>query len=154
MKEVFPIIPATSGPITVFVIVAVLVVGLLVVMGLFAYASRQAKFEVSPAGLTIRGDIYGRHLPAAALVPAEAKAVDLSLNQDLRLKWRTNGAGFPGYSSGWFRLGNGEKALVFVTDRRRVVYLPTRTGYAVLLSVAEPEEFLRAWRRILEPQAR
>ncbi len=148
MKEVFPIIPATSGPLIVFGIAGLILMSVLLVLGVFAYASRQARFEVSDAGLTIRGDFYGRHLAAAALKTQEARALDLTRERDYALAWRTNGAGFPGYSSGWFRLTNGEKALVFVTDRRRVVYLPTRKSYAVLLSVAEPERFLETLRQL------
>jgi hypothetical protein len=154
MKAIFPIIPATSGPMIIFGIVAVVLLSILLAIGVFAYASRYASFEVSPAGLAIRGDfIYGRRLPAASLRPGEAKAVDLTADRDLRLEMRTNGAGLPGYSSGWFRLGNGDKALVFVTDRRRVVYLPTREGYALLLSVPEPEKFLGALRQMLAAAA-
>jgi hypothetical protein len=53
----------------------------------------------------------------------------------------------PGYSAGWFRLRNGEKALAFVTDRQRVLYFPTWKGYSILLSVAEPDAMLAALRR-------
>ncbi len=151
MKEVFPIVPATSGPLIVFGIAALVLLSILLLLAIFAYASRQARFELSDAGLTIRGDLYGRRLPAASLITGGARALDLTQNRDYALAWRTNGAGFPGYSSGWFRLGNGEKALVFVTDRRRGVYLPTREGYAVLLSVPEPEKFLAALRRMTPP---
>jgi hypothetical protein len=150
VKEVVPIFPATAGPIIILVIVGVILLGILVILGVFAYASHYAKFEISPAGLTIRGDFYGRHIPAAALLLEEAKAVDLNVNKELSLKWRTNGAGFPGYCSGWFQLGNDSKGLVFVTDRRRVVYLPTKEGYAVLLSVAEPEQFLGNLRQMVK----
>jgi hypothetical protein len=48
----------------------------------------------------------------------------------------------PGYRSGWFRLANGEKALVYVTDTRRVVHVPTTAGYSLLLSVAEADQFV------------
>ena len=57
---------------------------------------------------------------------------------------RTNGIGLPGYSAGWFKLANGEKALLFVTDRGKVVYMPTTDGYSVLLSTVNPEEFLES----------
>jgi hypothetical protein len=170
MKEVFPIVPATRGPVItfgvaalvlcsiillaarapviVFGIVALVAGGIMLLVGSFAYASRHVKFEVSPEGLAIRGDIYGRRLPAASLLGKEAKAVDLTEDQNYRPVWRTNGAGLPGYGSGWFQLGNGDKALIFVTDKRRVVYLPTREGYALLLSVPEPEKFLQALRQM------
>ena len=36
------------------------------------------------------------------------------------------------------------RRLAYLTDRRRVVYLPTRDGYSILLSVREPQAFLDA----------
>lgn len=39
---------------------------------------------------------------------------------------------------------NGERALLFVTDYEKVVYIPTTEGYSLLLSVDQPEEFIRA----------
>lgn len=174
MKEIFPIVPAARGPIIVFGISTVALLGILylaagapvivfgivgivfcsiiLLLGSFIYASRHVKFEVSPEGLAIRGDLYGRRLPAAALLTAEAQVVDLTASPSHRPVLRTNGAGFPGYGSGWFQLANGEKALIFVTDKQRVVYLPTRQGYVILLSVAEPEKFLQALRQMAGPQ--
>lgn len=37
---------------------------------------------------------------------------------------------------------NGEKALLFLTDRTKVVYLPTNKDYALILSAKRPEEML------------
>ena len=36
---------------------------------------------------------------------------------------------------------------MYLTDRRRVAYLPTAEGYALLLSVAEPERLIDALTR-------
>ncbi len=171
MKEVFPIIPAGKGPVIAVWIIALILGGIIeavskapplvfwivaptlgVVIFLlcsFVYASRYVRFEVSPEGLAIRGDIYGRRLPAAVLKTSEARTLDLTATPNFRLVWRTNGAGLPGYGSGWFRLANGDKALVFVTDKQRVVYLPTRKGYVLLVSVEEPEKFLEALRQLM-----
>ena len=57
---------------------------------------------------------------------------------------RTWGTGLPGYQSGWFRLRNGERALVYLTDRRKAVYVPTALGYSLLLSPDDPGAFLSA----------
>ena len=114
-------------------------------------ASRNGRFEVSPQGLRIRGDLYGRLIPTETMLLAQARVIDLTKDTDLRLKWRTNGAGLPGYSSGWFRLVNGEKALAFVTDQTRVAYIPTTRGHSVLLSVAHPDEVIAALRRMGVP---
>ena len=55
---------------------------------------------------------------------------------------RTLGTGLPGYASGWFRLHNGEKALVYLSRRDQVVYVPTSEGYSLLLSVEHPQRFI------------
>ena len=41
---------------------------------------------------------------------------------------------------------SGEKALVYMTDRTRAVYVPTTAGYSVLVSPADPEAFVSAVR--------
>jgi hypothetical protein len=146
MKQVFPIIPASSGVFAVLIPVVVLMLALVVLFAYFAYSSRHVRFEAGEEGLKIVGDLYGRTIPASELIADQARALDLTLDRDHALAWRTNGVGLPGYKSGWFRLRNGEKALVFVTDARRVAYVPTRAGYSVLMSVAEPDRFVEAIR--------
>ena len=153
MKETFPLIPASSGPIWFFLGVSVVLVGMIILFGFFAFASRHVQCEVSTDGLRIVGDPYGRRLPLETLVLDGARVLDLSLDTGYRMKWRTNGAALPGYSSGWFKLHNGEKALVFLTDKRRVLYLPTQQGYAAMLSVADPEGLLSALQRASQQAA-
>lgn len=148
MKQVFPIIPASSGVFAVLIPIVVLMLALIVLFAYFAYSSRHVRFEVGGEGLKIVGDVYGRTIPASDLIADQARALDLTLDRDHALVLRTNGVGLPGYRSGWFRLRNGEKALVFVTDARRVAYVPTRAGYSVLVSVAEPDLFIQALRAI------
>ena len=88
-------------------------------------------------------------MPASALLVEDARALDLGRERQYRPKWKTNGSGLPGYQAGWFKLRNGEKSLLFVTDRSRVVYVPTRDGYSVMLSVTHPEQFLESLRNTL-----
>lgn len=142
--QVFTIVPGTSGPVWILVGVAAL---LLVMVGLFAwlaYSSRSTRFEVSPAGLTIDGTMYGRTIPAGSIDLDGIEVLDLRRDREHRPKWRTNGAGLPGYLAGWFRLRNGEKSLLFVTDKSRVVYVPTAEGFSVMASVPQPERFKAA----------
>jgi hypothetical protein len=165
VEQVFNIVPAGRGPMITFLVAVAVMAGIflsvprnsdlafglvasalggvVLLLASFVYASRRVTFAVGPEGLTIRGDLYGRRLPREMLKVQEAKVVDLT-GSPHRPVWKTNGAGLFGYGSGWFRLANGEKALIFVTDRRRVVYLPTRKGYVLLLSVLEPVRFLAA----------
>lgn len=144
MKQVFPIIPASSGPLTVLIPVCILMLGLMVLFTYFVYSSRHTRFEVSADGLRITGDLYGRMIPARDLITEQARVLDLTTEKGYALSWKTNGTGLPGYKAGWFKLKNGGKALVFVTDPRRIACIPTRAGYSVLLSVAAPEQFVEA----------
>lgn len=142
MKEVFPIVPASNAPIWFFFGLAIILMGLLGFFGYIVYSSRHVRVELTDQQIRIRGDIYGRSLALQDLVREQAEVVDLATRTELQMKWRKNGVGLPGYQSGWFKLRNGDKALVFVTDRRQVVVIPTRNGYTLLLSVADPQEFV------------
>lgn len=141
MDQVFSIVPASSRVFWVLGPLALFLVGTLVLFGYFAYSSMHTRFVLSERGLEIRGALYGRQVPASDILPG-ARIVDLRTNRQLAPRLRTNGVGLPGYRAGWFRLGNGEKALLFVTDPSRVVYIPTSAGYSLLLSPDQPEELL------------
>ena len=82
-----------------------------------------------------------RFIPREEIAVEGVKVVNLNVDSEYKPKARTNGIGLPGYAEGWFRLQNMEKALLFVTDRSNVVYIPTNKDYSVLLSVREAEEF-------------
>ena len=157
MTETFSIIPGSARILWFVVPLFAILVGVMVVLGASIVAARTARFEISPAGLRLRGDVYGRMIPAATLDPRGARAVDLSTEQSLKPAMRTNGTGLPGFRSGWFRLNDGQKALLYVTDQSRVAYVPTRDGYAVMMSVADPDAFVATLRRVVTaaaPQAK
>lgn len=142
MTQTFPITPAPGSVFWILGSLAVLMLGVAVLFSYLGYSSRHVSFEVSPEGLRISGDIYGRFVPASSLVASEAREINLAYDAEHRPAMRMNGTGLPGYWAGWFRLRNREKALVFVTDRSHAVYVPTRDGYSLLLSPAEPAAFI------------
>jgi hypothetical protein len=151
MPEVFHIVPASvrsSGFFWVAGLLIVVLLGTAFLLGASIRGSRKATFEVSADGLRLRGDLYGRRVPAAELRGGAARVVDLDAEARLRPVARTMGTAVSGYRAGWFRLASGEKALLYVTDPRRVVYVPTRAGYALLLSVDRPTEFVERLRSI------
>lgn len=124
---------------------------LLLVVGVIlasVLGSRSARFEVSAAGLRLRGDLYGRVIPADQLLSVEARRVDFTVTPELEPRIRTLGTGLPGYRAGWFRLRNGDSALLYLTDRSRAVYIPTSAGYGVLVSPSDPDGFVAAVRRL------
>ena len=142
--QVFPIVPAQA---TVYLILIPILLVLFIGGGVATYAafaSRHVTFEVSRDGVTIRGDMFGRFVPKDKMDLKAARAVDLSTETTLTPKWRTGGTGYPGDKAGWYRLANDSKALVFITDPHHVVYVPTVDGSSLMMSVANPEEFLAA----------
>jgi hypothetical protein len=149
MVESFPIAPASSRSLWFFIPIAIIMVGAAAMLLMTALGPTRARIELSPAGLALRGDIYGRRLIAASsLRGGAARIVDLDREPELAPKWRTMGTGLPGYQAGWFKLKSGEKALLSLTDRHRAVYVPTSEGFALLLSPAQPDSFLAALRRV------
>ncbi|MCW5938368.1 MAG: hypothetical protein KIS64_01825 [Fimbriimonadaceae bacterium] len=148
--DVFPIIPGDVRMGWAFALSALLLAVFVVVSWLLftsLRAATTAQFFASPAGLTLRGDVYGRVIPIQKLRLDGAMAVDLRVEDGLEPKRKLNGTDVPGYSSGWFRLDSGEKALLYLTDRTRVAYIPTIDGYSVMLSVEEPSRLIDSLRR-------
>lgn len=143
--QVFPIPPASGRGILWFFIIMMVVLGAVtLMMGWAAWSTRNSRAEVSPAGLKLVGDLWGRTIPLDRLELDEARVVDLRGEPDLVPRRRTMGTALGDYSAGWFRLRNGEKALLYLTDRRQVVYIPTLDGYSLLLSQSEPRRLLDA----------
>ncbi|HEX6250333.1 MAG TPA: PH domain-containing protein [Gemmatimonadaceae bacterium] len=149
MPETFAIAPAQSKAL--WVVVALILLTVLVpaaVMVITALGSIGSRVEVSERGVRLRGDLYGRFIPAEALRGNEARIVNLAAERELSPVARTMGTGLPGYRAGWFRLRNGEKALLYVTDGSRAVYVPTNRGYSLLLSPRDPERLVEMLRDI------
>ncbi len=152
MESVYTLVPPPGKTSTALWIPVVLILLLSLVGTLVVYKSlsgaRSSTFTISPAGLVIRGDLWGRTIPAMQLRGALARVVDLRSEPALAPRRRTAGTGLPGYRSGWWRLANGEKALIYVTTTERVVHVPTTEGYSILLSVSEPERFAAQLREL------
>ena len=144
MKEIFPIAsaPASIGSWLLIFLVTVLPIILVIYL---VWSPRNVRFEASPEGLRIRGDLfYSRLIPASDLILNQARVIDLQSDRDHQLRWRRNGTALPNYKAGWFSLKDGEKALIFIGASRRVAYIPVRSGYSVLLGPADPERLLAA----------
>ena len=106
-----------------------------------AMGVRSPKAELGKDGLRIRVSFINKHWALAELDRVGACLVDLGARKELRPKWKLWGAAMPGLSSGLFKLYNGEKSHLYITDRQKVVYIPTKNG-PVLLSLERPGDFL------------
>ena len=146
MDKVFGIIPATSGAFTFLwifgTVIGIILIGVIGLFASFGYQSRHVTFVLTDQGLRISPGLYSRTIPKEIINAEGVRVIDLNLEKDYQPKWRTNGAGLPGFSAGWFKLQNKEKALVFVTDRSSVVYIPTTGNYSVMLSVRDAAEMV------------
>ena len=165
----FPISPAESNLINQLSFVAfVLLIALLVylmfdsksifstliallVLPLLIYslfANRITTFTVDSKYLSINRAIYGKRIELNRLDIANAQVLDLSQdnNKKFRPIIRTNGIGLPFYQAGWFRLRSKEKALLFVSNSKKVAYIPTTENYVLMLSVNNPEKLLASIR--------
>ena len=150
--QTFQIAPATMRALWLILPVAAIpiVVVTLVVFGVVT--GMKAQFEVSTTGLRLSGDFYGRTIPLSDLRGGSARRVDIGTESDLQPTRRRMGTGLPGYRAGWFRLRNGEKALLYVTDPAKAVYVPTRLDYSVIVTPQDPEGFLSAIRTVAPAQ--
>ncbi|NNC67879.1 MAG: hypothetical protein HKN83_07595 [Gammaproteobacteria bacterium] len=140
--DVFAITPASSKPLWFLAVICLFLLIILLTLLLTAYASQTSSVHLNSEHLKIKGDFWGREIPLSKLDISSARILNITKDSEYKPKWRTFGTGMPGYASGWFRLRNGEKALLYVTNRNKVVYLPTRDNYSLMLSVAEPEKFM------------
>lgn len=140
--DIFIITPASPKPLWFLSIIGFIILIVLIALVFIAYASRNSKVELGNNILKLSGDFWGREIAFDQLDVSGAKIINLSKKTEFSPKWRTLGTGLPGYSSGWFRLRNGEKALVYLTRRNEVLYLPTTQGYSLLLSLDEPQRFM------------
>jgi hypothetical protein len=152
MDNVFNMTAASSGTFVFLwglgIFLVIVLLGITGLFALFGYQATHMSFTVSDTGLNIGPGLYGRFIPREKIDTARIKIINLDLDKDYQLSIRTNGGGLPGFSFGWFKLKNGEKALAFVTDRSNVIYIPTTDNYSVLLSTREADlmmEQLQDW---------
>lgn len=138
----FQITPASSGA-TLFLIALTLFMAFLTIgFGWMATSATRPSVVVAESALTLKAPFYGRSIDLERIRFDEARVVNVNSGSDVRPTRRTNGLGVPGLGLGWFKLANGEKALVALSSRDRVVYVPTDEGYSLLLSIERPEAFL------------
>jgi hypothetical protein len=143
MTDVFAIVPAQGRVGWILVgFVALLLIAVMLLLLTTVRGGHASRFEISDQGLRLRGDLWGRRIPASAIKGPEVRLVDLGASPELAPSWRTAGTALVSYNSGWFRLKNGEKALLYLTDRHSVAYIPTTLGYSLLLSPQDADRFV------------
>ncbi|MBS0432342.1 MAG: hypothetical protein JSS21_08080 [Proteobacteria bacterium] len=121
---------------------------LLQVLYLFlSWRIRRAGVALNAQAIGIDSGLGSRLIALQRLAPRGLREIDLAAHPELRPLLRTWGIGLPGFSSGWYRLRDGRKALCLITDRSRVCMLEDETGVAYLLSLEDPAPLRRALER-------
>lgn len=134
--------PLAPYSIWMFYLIAILpgvLFGFFLFMG---WSFNRVSLGVAAGKFELKGVFYGRTLSGDELKVADAKLVNIKTEEDLKPVKRMNGLAISQFVYGWFKLKNGEKALIAVSDREHVVYLPTTKGYSVMVSPKDPGAFL------------
>lgn len=147
--DVFAISPASSKPLWFIAVICIIIAIVFMALAYTAYSSQKSRVEIDTDRIRLVGDFWGREVPFEQIDVADAHILNLHKKSALAPRRRTLGTGLPGYASGWFKLRNGEKALVYLSRWTDVVYLPTSDGYSLLLSVENPHAFLDTLQRRL-----
>ncbi|WP_034644000.1 PH domain-containing protein [Desulfovibrio inopinatus] len=148
--HIFQIAPSAARTWWVYVVMgsaAVLIIAAFFFVQYMVKSALRASFEVSQNELVIHGGFYGRSIPLRDLILDEALKITMGKDAPVRIRAKRNGVSMSGLKSGWFSLSTPQgrqKGLLFLTDATRAVYIPTRQGYALLLSPEDPAGFLAA----------
>ena len=105
------------------------------------FAAKNTSISINDREIVINSFIYGRKIPIENVLTNEIKTINLRIDKEYGVKIRTNGIALPGFCSGWMRLKNGKKALVFLTDTQNVLLMPTK-DFIVMFSMKERDEFI------------
>ena len=138
----FQITPASPASTLFLVGLTLLMAVMAIGFGWLATSATRPSVTVDETALTLKAPFYGRSIDLPRIRFEEARVVNVDSASPVRPRVRTNGIGLPGLGIGWFKLVNGEKALVALSSRDRVVYVPTDEGYSLLFSLERPEAFL------------
>ncbi|HEY5704189.1 MAG TPA: PH domain-containing protein [Terrimicrobiaceae bacterium] len=104
--------------------------------------SKHVRFEIADGRLFVRGDIFCWRFPLSSMNLGPSVVLDLTQWPEFRPRRKIIGTSMPGYQSGEFLLRNGRRAIVFLSDLRRVLCILMDDGKFLLLSCADPEELL------------
>lgn len=107
---------------------------------LLVYLLTRNEVAIRDGKLHIKAGFFHQRVNVDEIV--QPRITNLGLEKDMLPLKRRNGLRLPGYQVGWFTLNNKTRAFVLLTTRNPVIYLPTKKGFSLLLSLKEPETFL------------
>jgi hypothetical protein len=126
------ITPKFSGFIIPIILAFIFVFLSIACIGII-YSMKNTTINIGNGFLTVKSLFYGKSISLDEINVDGIKQLNLYNDKDYNVKIRTNGIGLPNYYTGWMKLNNGNKALVYLTARTNVVLIPTN-NYDVLIS--------------------
>lgn len=109
----------------------------------FLVQQGRSTLVITSDSLALNVPWYGREIPLDAVLLNEIRLLEEPVPEEWMLKWRTNGIGLPDYQVGWFSTKGRHKVLAGKT-RGRHVLIPTTKGYAIMVTLENPEAFMEA----------
>jgi hypothetical protein len=101
---------------------------------------RRYRVAIEGDELVVRTGVGARRLSIANLRPQGLQVIDLDQHHEYDLRGRRWDATMAGLRTGLFKLANGERAILVVTDHRRVCRLRSDAdNLTVLVSLKNPE---------------
>ena len=146
MSHVFEITQAPESVSGCFGGVLVLLLSIVAATAWIYTKSTNAAIRIEGRVLTLDAAFYGRSIPLSSIRLGEVRAVHAAEGMPLAPKSRSNGIGLPGFRLGWFRLANGERALLAMNGEGQAVYVPTTDGFALLVTLRRPVRFIEELR--------
>lgn len=113
---------------------------------LLLLALRRRRITLQGGELEVASTFYTRRVPVQQFELEKARVVDLAEHTEFKPGLKSNGFALVGFNSGHYRLRNGAKGFLLVSDTHRVLVLPQRDGRFVLLSPQKPQALLDALR--------
>jgi len=121
--------------ILIIILVIVLIIGII-------HAVKYTSIAIKDNEVIIKSFLYGRKIPIKDIQINETRIINLNQESDYNISFRTNGISLTNFHSGWMKLRNGQKALVFLTNKDSVLLMPVK-DFNVLFSMERGEEFIK-----------
>jgi len=96
---------------------SILIIVLMACIGLIFF-TKKPSINIDNGLLTIKSLFFGKTVSVGDINLDGIRQLNLLIDKDYNLKIRTFGIGLPNYVVGWMRLNNGNKALVFLKDKK------------------------------------
>ena len=129
------------------IILIIIFIGLIALFPAIFYSMKNTTLSLTDKEIIIKTIFYGKKIPLEDILIDEIEKINMKENKEYNISLRTNGISIPNFKSGWMRLKNGKKALVYITDKNNVVLIPTKE-YLILFSMENVEEFIKKIKEI------